>query len=61
MEAVKNDVIAMISRLPDECDYDDIMSEIYFKQKVDKGLNDIAKGKVISHEEAKKRLSKWIK
>jgi len=47
--------------LPDNCSYDDIMAEIYFKQKVDRGLQDIEDGKVLSHDEAKKRLSRWIK
>ena len=58
---IKQEIISMINNLPDECDYDDIMAEIYFKQKVDQGLKDIKDGNVISHEDAKKRLSKWIK
>jgi thymidine phosphorylase len=58
---VKHDVIEMIKRLPDEVGYDDIMAEIYFRQKVDKSLKQIDEGKVISHEEVKQRISKWIK
>lgn len=60
MLTVKQEVIGMIEKLPDEVNYDEIMSEIYFKQKVDKSLTQIEEGKVISHEEAKKRISKWI-
>jgi predicted transcriptional regulator len=51
----------MIKQLPDEVSYDDIMAEIYFRQKVDKSLKQIDEGKVISHEEVKQRISKWIK
>jgi hypothetical protein len=58
---VKNDVIEMIKKLPDEVGYDDIMAEIYFRQKVDKSLKQIDEGKVISHEEVKERISKWIR
>ena len=58
---VKHDVIEMIKQLPDEVGYDDIMAEIYFRQKVDKSLKQIDEGKVISHEEVKQRISKWIK
>jgi hypothetical protein len=58
---VKHDVIEMIKSLPDEVDYDDIMAEIYLKQKVDKSLKQIDEGKVISHEEVKQRISKWVK
>lgn len=61
MSTVKQEVIEMINNLPDEVDYDGIMAEIYFKQKVDKSLKQIDEGKVISHEEAKKRMSRWIK
>lgn len=60
MLTVKQEIIGMIEKLPDEVDYDEIMSEIYFKQKVDKSLTQIEEGEVISHEEAKKRMSKWI-
>lgn len=59
--SIKEEVMNMIKTLPDECSYDDIMAEIYFKQKIDQGLKDIEEGKVISHEDAKKRLNKWIK
>lgn len=58
---IKEDVIEMINNLPPECNYDDIMAEIYFKQKVDQGLQEIEEDKIISHEEAKQRLQKWIK
>ncbi len=58
---VKHDVIEMIRKLPDEVDYDDIMAEIYFKQRVDNSLKQIDEGNVISHEEAKQRIAGWIK
>lgn len=61
MSSIKNDVIFLINNMPDESDYNDIMHEIYFKQKGQQGLDDVKTGNVISHEEAKKRLSKWIK
>jgi predicted transcriptional regulator len=51
----------MISKLPEDVEYDEIMAEIYFKQKIDKSLQQIEDGKVLSHDEAKERLSKWIK
>jgi len=61
MNTIKQDVIEMIRNLPEEVDYDQIMAEIYFKQKVDKSLRQINDGKVVSHTEARERLSKWIK
>lgn len=61
MPTIKQEVVEMITNLPNEVDYDEIIAEIYFRQKVDKSLKQIEEGKVISHEEAKKRISKWIK
>ncbi len=61
MNTVKKEVIDMIKKLPEEADYDQIMAEIYFKQRVDKSLEQIRQGKTISHAKAKERLSKWIK
>ncbi|MGA1840210.1 MAG: hypothetical protein ACMUIU_06245 [bacterium] len=61
MPTIKEEVVKMIKNLPDEVGYDEIMAEIYFKQKVDKSLKQIDEGKVISHKEAKKRIEKWIK
>lgn len=51
----------MIRNLSAKADYDDIMAEIYFKQKIDKSLKQIEKDKTVSHEEAKRRISKWIR
>lgn len=61
MPAIKEEVVKMINNLPEEVDYDDIMAEIYFRQKVDRSLRQIEEDKVITHQEAKERLSKWIK
>jgi hypothetical protein len=61
MNPVKEEIKKMIDSLPEEVSYDDIMAEIYFKQRVDKSLAQIEKGETISHEEANQRLSKWIK
>jgi len=58
---IKKEVIKMINNLPDDSDYDDIMAEIYFRQKIDQGLKQVKEGQTISHKEVKKRLAKWIK
>ncbi len=40
---------------------EDVMKEIYFKMQVDRGISEIDQGLGIPHEEAKKRMSKWLK
>jgi len=57
----KQSVIAMIERLPDDASVEDIMAELYFRQKVDEGLRQLDAGEGIDHDEAKRRLDKWLK
>jgi len=58
---VKEQVIKMIEKLPDDAAVLDIMAELYFRQKVDQGLKELDEGKGINHQEAKNRLRKWLK
>lgn len=50
----------MIQRLPDDVTVTDITAELYFRQKVDEGLRQLDAGEAVPHEEAKKRLAKWL-
>jgi hypothetical protein len=61
MSQEKNEVLELIRRLPDNVTTSDIMEEIYFKQQVDKGLRDVAEGRVLSHTELKGKIAKWRK
>ncbi|MEK6657323.1 MAG: hypothetical protein AABY58_07775 [Nitrospirota bacterium] len=60
MAGVKQQVIEMIQKLPDEVSVDDIMSELYFRLQVDAGLKELNEGKGIPQEEVEKRMSKWL-
>jgi len=57
---IKQSVIEMIERLPDDSSVEDIMAELYFRQKVDEGLRQLDAGEGIEHEEARQRLAKWL-
>ena len=39
----------MIRQLPDDASWDDLMYQIYVRQKIEAGLADIAAGRVHSH------------
>ena len=60
MTNVKEDVIAAIQQMPDNVSIVDIMTELYFRQKVNEGLAELDNGKGISHEEVKERVKKWL-
>ena len=58
---IKESVKDLIDRLPEDSNYEDIIAEIYCKQQVEQGLEELDNGKGISHEEVKTRLEKWLK
>jgi len=53
----KDIAISMISQLPNQATWDDIMYEIYVRQKIDDGLKAARKSKVVSHDDVKKGFS----
>ena len=58
--SIKQSVIEMIQRLPESVTVVDIMDELYFRRGVDEGLAQLDAGEGVDHEEAKKRLAKWL-
>jgi len=56
MNIVKEEAKKLIEKLPDTATWDDIMYEMYVKTKIAAGLKAADEGRVVSHEEAKKRL-----
>ena len=58
--STKDAVIEMIRRMPDTATVPDIIAELYLRQKVDEGLQQLDANEGISHEEATRRLAKWL-
>ena len=56
MQTAKQAARQIIDQLPDQASWDDIMYELYVKQKIQEGLKAVEEGRVVSHEDAKKRL-----
>jgi predicted transcriptional regulator len=48
---VKAAVLQLAQDLNDDCTWDDVMYQVYVRQKIEAGLNDVASGRVLSHEE----------
>jgi len=55
--AIKDNAINLISSMPENVDWEDIMYEIYVKQKIEKGLADSNNKKFTSHEKVKKMFA----
>jgi predicted transcriptional regulator len=56
MQTAKQAAKQIIDHVSDQATWDDIMYELYVKQKIEKGLSAVEEGRVISNEDAKKRL-----
>jgi len=56
MQTAKQAAKQIIEQVSDQASWDDIMYELYVKEKVEKGLDAIEEGRTVSHEDAKKRL-----
>ena len=57
----KKEALDLIQKLPDDVTTDAIMEELYFKRQIDKGLRDVAEGRVLTHQELKERVARWRK
>jgi predicted transcriptional regulator len=47
--------------LPDDATYEDAMRRLYVLHKVEQGIADVEAGRVISHEEVKRQIAKWLR
>lgn len=57
MSSIKDASNEVITRLPSEATWNDLMYELYVKQKIEAGLQAAAEGRVVSHEEVKQRFT----
>jgi hypothetical protein len=60
MSAVKEEVMSMLERLPDDASIEDIQYHLYVMEKVQRGLESIEREGGLSQEEVEARLSKWL-
>lgn len=56
MSSAKDAARQIIDQLPEQATWDDIMYELYVKQKIEEGLADIEKGRTVPHEQVKAEL-----
>ena len=57
----KERVQDVLDRLPDDCTLDDVLYHLYVVQAIDRGLEDVAAGRTLSHEQVAEELKKkWV-
>ena len=60
MGTAKEEVRKMLDQIPDNASFEDIKYHIYVCQRIERGLNDIEEGRLLSQDEIEKRMSKWL-
>jgi len=60
MSRVKRAVLDLVKQLPESCTLEDVQYQLYVREKVERGLEAAAAGRTLTHEQVKKRLSKWL-
>jgi len=57
----KTQLINSLNKLPENLTVDQVIDHIIFVEKVQKGLDDVAQGRVYTKNEARDKLKKWLK
>ena len=60
MSTPKSEVTAMLETLPDDSTFEDIQYHLYVLEKVKRGIERAETEGIVSHEDAKARLGKWL-
>jgi len=59
--STKQAALRMIQRLPEDASLEEMMYELYFRQRVERGLRELNSGKTVSHSEVKRSLAQWLR
>jgi predicted transcriptional regulator len=56
MPTVKEEARQLVERLPEDATWKDLLYEVYVRQKIEAGRKAVAEGRVVPHEEVKRRF-----
>jgi hypothetical protein len=57
----KQQILKAIEELPDDLRVEDALERLYLLYKIDRGVQQAEAGELISQEEARQRMAKWLK
>jgi predicted transcriptional regulator len=61
MSSFKQQLVDVVSSLPDDCTEEDFRYRLYVRQRIEEGLDDIDHGRTHSHEEVVEMVQLWRK
>lgn len=60
MSTAKDDVAALLNRLPDDCTIEDIQYHLFVLDKLRRSLEAERLGQTVSHEDVEAGLDQWL-
>ncbi len=58
--STKQRALRIIQRMPEDTSLEEVMYELYFRQRVERGIRELNSGKTTSHSEVKRSLAQWL-
>jgi hypothetical protein len=58
MMSVREAMMSLTTRLPNDCTWEDVFHEIYVWRQIEAGLKDVAAGRVVPHKEVFAKYAK---
>ena len=60
MSTIKQDIEALVQRLPENCTIEEVQYQLYILEKIRRGAADADMGRVKTQEEVEERFSQWL-
>ena len=60
MKTAKEEVRKLLDQLPNNSSFEDIQYHIYVREKIERGLEDVKKGHLLSQAEIERRTTRWL-
>jgi predicted transcriptional regulator len=60
LRLTKKALLKSVKELPEEFTIDELMERLVVLQKIERGLKEMAEGKGLTTEQARKRLARWL-
>lgn len=57
----KQQILKAMEDLPDDASVEDAIDRLYLLYKIDKGIRQADRGELLSQDEARQRMAKWLK
>ena len=61
LKMTKEKVLETVRSLPDEFTLDELLERLFILEVIEKGMQQVKEGQVVSSEDARKRFEKWLR